>query len=291
MALEFYYQLSANGFGVGDKVDKVNTYTGDGSTTTRTIVNGSSTTSGRTAQVDTQYYSQALGGLSFPSGSQFTLSTAPPLNSQILLPGLNAVTFTAFDSIGVPSVTAPSNVDDADVYLIDADPTSISTTKYEAVPGTAGIAILFTNLVTAAGAQTFWTQLACTNSSGTALTYAATAATLYLDNITAFGTLSASAAIGSTTFTCSTASAFTIGDFIMVNPGGGNQDNPRITNISGTTITHTGFNFAHSAGENVFHNGYHVKAKVTIPVNALSGQAGTLINLGLRYSAIKISRL
>lgn len=292
MALRLYY---ATPFVNTYEVDKVDTYTGDGTTTTFTLLNKTTSNLGGTIQFDLNYYVRGLGGFTTPTTTTFTTSSAPPLNSQGVAPGVTTYTFNLFDQLNVPGwPQQPSNVDEEPFWLIDSDPVSIVTNKYEAVPSNPGIAIFIQNMVTAAGAQTTWMQLACADAAGNALTYQATGTTLYTSNILAFSLLSASASAASTNILqllANTATAFSAGDYIFVNPSFSTGEITQITGFIGDGLVTTGFNYNHYGGEGVYACGRKFWGKCTMPVGVLTGVANNFYNLGVGINLIKVSRL
>lgn len=287
MSLRVY---SSFPFVPSNEIGLVNQYTGDGTTVTFPLTNNTSVTTGDTIQFDLTYYSRPLGGFTYPDSTHFTLSSAPPANSQGIATSTSVLEYSGFDQEQVDGAPSPANVIEQRFYIAD-DGTDLTTTIHDAQPGQVGIAVLFSNLVTAAGAQTSWMQLACADASGNALTYQATGATLYVAKYYAFTSLAASAAGGTTTLQVASASGFTAGQFITINPGNGTEEDVQITSIASNTLTITGTNFQHNAGEFVFMKGLGFWSKCTIPVNALGGVAGNLINLALTVKSAKVSRL
>lgn len=273
-----------------NKLDLLDTFVGNGVQTGFTLVRKSTTFMAASVQAGTLYYSRYNNGYTINNSSTFTFSTAPANGAQIVVPGVSTLVFTGYDQSSVPGVTGSANVIDVPFYLAD-DGSTIASTTYLAAPGQNGIALFFSNQATAAGAQTSWSQLSCADASGNIIGYAATGTTLYVGEMFGFTTLSASAAAGATTFVVNAASAITTGDYIWVNLGNGTQENVKVTNVSGSTITIGGFNYDHFAGETVFVTGRKYWARITIPINALGGIPGNLINLGLGYTATQASRL
>lgn len=273
-----------------NKLDLLDTFVGNGVQTGFTLTRKTTTYMAATVQAGTLYYSRYNNGYTVNNSSTFTFSTAPANGAQIVVPGVSTLVFTGYDQETVPGVTGSANVIDVPFYFAD-DGTNIASTTYLAAPGQPGIALFFTNQATAAGAQTSWSQLSCADASGNIIGFQATGTTLYVGEMYAFAALSASAAAGATTFIVNSASAFTTGDYVWVNLGNGTQENVKITNIVGNTITCGGFNYDHLAGELVLLNGRKYWARVTIPINALGGIPGNLINLGIGYTATQASRL
>lgn len=268
-------------------------YTGDGITDTFVLQNDiTSVNIGDTIQVDLDYFSRALGGFTFPTSTTVQLSEIPDLNSQIIVPGNSYVLAEAYDQVTVSGETSPANVKDVPFWVAD-DGAGITTTIYDAMPGTPGINILFTNMVTAAGAQVSWCQLACADASGNALTYQATGTTLYTGKYAGFTQMASACDALATTLLTTSASATTFvpGDYIRLNPGGGNQEDVQITAKSSNTLTITGTNFAHGAGENIFTVGRKFFWRMTIPPNLLAGDPASFYNLPLTVSCTLISRL
>ena len=289
MALRVYNNDS---FTPGNQVVQPSVYTGDGVEDTFELQNNiTSVNVADTVQVDLDYYLRALGGFEFPDTTHISISEVPPLNSQILVPGNNAVVFSAFDQVTVTGVDSPANVDEVPFWVAD-DGAGLTTTIYDSMPGTPGVGILFTNMVTAAGAQVSWMQLACADASGNALTYQATGATLYTGKYSGFTAMASACSSLATTLLTTTASStdFVAGDYIRINPGGGTQEDVHITAKSGNTLTVSGTNFAHSAGEFIFVVGRKFWARMTIPVNVLSGAPGSFYNLPITVQATLDSR-
>lgn len=287
MALRVYRSFP---FVPGSEIGLVNTYTGDGTTTEFLLVNNTSVTTGDTIQADLVYYSRPLGGFTYPDLNHFELSSPPASNSQILATSTSPLEYPGFDQVQVDGAPDPANVIEQRFYVAD-DGTELTTTIHDSQPGQIGVGILFSNLVTAAGAQVSWMQLACANAAGDALTYQATGTTLYTAKFAAFSTLSASAIATTTSLQIASASGFYAGDFITINPGGGSEEDVQITSIASNTLTISGTNFPHYEGEFVFVRGRGFWSKCTIPVNALGGVAGNLINLALTCKSAKVSRL
>jgi hypothetical protein len=268
-------------------------YTGDGTTDTFELENGmTSVQVGDTVQVDLEYFARYLNGFSFPDTTHITISEAPPLNSQVIVPGNSYLEFSCFDQASVDGVTGSANVVDVPFWVAE-DGTGLTTTVYDSMPGTPGVGILFTNVVSAAGAQIAWMQLACADASGNALTYQATGTTLYTGKYAGFTQLaSACAPLATTLLTVSgSATLFVPGDYIRLNPGGVNSEDVQITSKAGNTLTITGTNFAHSNGENVFMVGRKFWARLTLPIGILNGAPATYYNLPVTVQAELESRL
>lgn len=277
MALKVY---NLGVFAPAYEVGIVTGFTGDGTTITFPLAPKTSVTTGDTIQVDLDYFSRALGGFTFPDVNNVTLSEAPPLNSQGIIPGSSAVVAAGFDQVTVTGVTGSANVVDTPFWVAE-DGSGLTTNIYDAEPGTPGIAILFSNMVTAAGAQTSWCQLACADASGNALTYQATGATLYTAKYGGFTAMASACNAGATTLLTTSASStlFNAGDYIRINPGNPSQEDVQITAKSTNTLTITGTNFAHSEGEFIFMVGRKFWWRLTIPVDILGGEPGNFYNL------------
>jgi hypothetical protein len=267
--------------------------------TTYTLKANTAQSVGASIQANAVLYQQYLNGFSFPDNSHVTLSTAPPTGAQVVIPGQVGLTFTLCDQLSVPGQPFPANVGQTKFYLADdmTGPSNILNNKYIAVAGNPGIAIFFSNYATAAGAQLSWSQLACADSNGNALTYQASATILFTDNFQALSSLitNASSSLTSTTIAIASASAngnFYPGDYIVINPGGANQENVPVTavNYINNTLTITGLNYAHLAGEQVFMNARPFYGQMTMPLGFLGGVAQTEINIVPVFDVMVVAR-
>ena len=228
MTLRFY---RAYPFIPQNVIDQADQFTGDGSTTTYTLANKTTSHLAPSVLVDLNQYTQITGGFTVINSTQFTMAVAPAINSQILAPGTVALTFSAFDQPVIPGVSGTTaNVDTETFWLADdgLGTNNIFNNTFNAAPNSPGVAIFFQNLVTAAGAQTFWMQLACADGNGNALTYGATGTTLYTGAFQAYSTLTASASASTKQLYVTNAAQFTPGDYFWVNPSGGTYENARI---------------------------------------------------------------
>lgn len=266
--------------------------TGDGVNNKFIIANKNVTQLGGIVQAGNVQYSQFNGGFTKSTiDNSVTVSTIPPQGSQIAFPGVTAATFNLYDQTQVDGVTVP-NVGTLKLYL--ADITQINTQTYQPIPGDPGLAISIVDLITAAGAQTSWCQLACADPvTGNALAYLATGSILYLPPMTAFGILNSSSVSGGTTLYTATASSFQAGELAIVNIGGGTAEEVQITGVNGNLGTITvgaGLNFPHSIGEYIYHNGWPFWMEVTVPINVTSNQGAVLIDLGLKRRGIIVGR-
>lgn len=290
--LKFY---SSSVFIAANEITQVDVITGDGSTVNFRLVKKQSSQVGDTVQIDATKEPRYLQGWSLPDSTHIQFTTAPPANSQGVIPGVNPVDFECFDTASEPGVSGSANVDTFEVWLADdaTDPyNSIVNQKYMPVYGNPGIAIFFQNLCTAAGAQTFWTRIACCDASGNALSYGATAGTIYTASFQALTSLTATAAALATQLTVQSASGFYAGDYIILNPGQVTEEKLKILSINyaSNILTTTGVNYPHSKNELVFMQGRKFIVEGTIPIGTLSGTAQSFINLGLFYDTIAESR-
>ena len=106
MGLEFFIDES---FTSGSIVDPSDSFTGDGVATTFVLQNKSVQRLSSTIQVEGVQYYQYSGGFTKDIGTNsFTLSSPPPLNSQISAPGITQITVPVFDQNIVPGVSNPS---------------------------------------------------------------------------------------------------------------------------------------------------------------------------------------
>lgn len=276
-------------FSIVNEIDLVDTFTGNGVTTSFTLSNKVGLRIGASVQAESIVYNRYNGGFTL-AGDTFTLSSAPPSSSQIVAPGISALVMAAFDQAVVDGVVNP-RVKETSFYVGNID--DIHNEYYEQLPATPGISLLFTDLISAAGAQTSWVQLACATQdlAGTAMTYTATGATLYTAELSAFGTVASSMWAGTTSLITNTASSFYIGDYIIINRGDVTQEVCKIVARSGTTLTITATNYAHSVGVPVYACARKFWAKLTIPLNATGNVAANFYDMGLRLRGVVASRV
>lgn len=283
MALLFFNNTPFNS---ATELSPLDLFTGTGSQTAFTVTNKSGTGIGSTIQFDSTQYFRHLGGFSV-AGNIATLSSAPPSNSQGVIPGISSLVLNAFDTDTVP-ITTP-RIDAKEFFI--ADVTEIGTMEYQPVTGQIGIQITFVDNITSVGPTLAWVQLACSDAAGNALAYAATGATLYTPNISYFSTLSASSAALASSITVVQASGYVLGDYVLINVGQATQEVVKITARSGNILTISGTNFNHFIGETVHTCGRKFWARLTVPVNATSGLAQTYFDLGLKRTCKRSQRL
>lgn len=289
MALGFYLETSLTEDAL---VDPVDVFVGDGSTSTFTLVNKTASRLHSTIQVDgTQYYQYNGGFTKNTVNDTFTLSSAPAEGTAVIAPGVVQIPVPIFDQAVVSGVDDPLVTE---VQFVVADPDEIHLFKYINMPQYDGIRLALTDLASSAGASVSWCQLACTNASGTPLTYAATGADLYLPALSAFGTVSSSGAAGASSVFTTSASDFTVGQFININNGTATKEIRRIQEINSGTgklgLT-TNLDFSHSVSETIFACGWQVSLKVTMPENEASNTATNFLDIGIRRQARIESRV
>lgn len=287
MTLRLYRDTPLN---EGTEVDPVDLFTGSSSETDYTVTQKAGTRIGATVQFDgTQYY-QYNGGFT-RSGETITLSSAPAPQSQGVVPGQSVILFEElYDQSDIPGVDDPF-VKEKEFYIGDVE--EIHLYKYEALTGSPGIELLFVDVVSSAGAETSWVQLASASEDeeGIALTYGATGEAFYTAPLSAFGTLFASSAAGATSIMVDTASSFIIGDYILINSGNSSQEVLKIHGRDGQQLNTSAMDFDHFIGETVYTCARKIWAKCTVPENAVNGVASNLIDVVLRHRCRRTSRL
>ena len=286
--MEFYLDES---FTPGSIIDPVDSFTGDGITSTFILVNKSVQRLASTITVDGNQYYQYNGGFTKDiSTNSFTLSIIPTLNSQIVAPGITQLVSDVFDQDPVPGIVNPLISEKAFWFGDTAD---IQNQYYKNLPNLAGIELSLVDLVSSVGAQTAWCQFASADpTTGLAMTYEATGASLYTAPISAFGTLTASAANGASSIMCAEASSFLVGDYLYLNVGSGNQEIRKVATLSASGIGFTtNFDFSHASGETVMTMGRKAWLKVTMPVNATANTATNFYDLALRGLGRIVSRV
>jgi hypothetical protein len=274
-------------------IGETDTFIGTGSATLFPLEYNTAATLAGVVQFDLVNYIRTLGGFVTPSNSQILLTGAPPNGSQGIAPSSASLPFPVWDQTTVAGVSGNANAIQVPFYLAD-DGADIAVNAYLPPPGVPGIPIFFQNLVSAAGAQLMWTQLACANVDGSIGTLAATGATIYTDSISATTTLTAAASALNTTIQVYLASGtngtFYPGDYLIINPGGTTVEYVQVTAISGSTFTITGLNYNHSIGETVQVQARKFWAQVTMPVGTLGGVATSFYNLAVSFSAAVAAR-
>lgn len=202
--------------------------------------------------------------------SQVTLLTPPASGRAVIFPGVTTLTIRAYDQAVVLGNPTP-NVKE-ELFFI-GDPTDIGFYKYVPTIGETGIIISITNRDpdTESGIDETNIQLAPMLPDGTAGTYEAPGAPLELGEISAQTLVNADFLALATTFDVDDASEFSPGMYITINAGNPTEDTVRITNIVGNTLTITAVNNNHFTGENVYHSGWGVYQKLTLPTD----EAGT----------------
>lgn len=290
MSLELYLDES---FTSGSIVDPVDTFTGNGVSATFVLVNKSVQRLGSTIQVEGNQYYQYNGGFTKDIGTNsFTLSVVPTFGARVVAPGISQLVFPVFDQNVVSGVTNPRQFE-LPVWI--GDGTEIQNQYYLNLPQNAGIEISLVDLVSSTGAQVNWGQFAAASTTtGAALSYGATGVPLYTAGLSAFGVLSASAAAGASSIFCTTASAFTVGDYVIFNIGNSSQEVRKISSIVNSTgfmIFTTLFDFNHLSNETVINCGRKFWCKITIPTNATNNTAVNFYDLAIRRRGRVVSRL
>lgn len=288
MGLQFFLDES---FTAGALIDPVDSFIGDGVTSTFTLVNKTAQRLGSTIQVDGNQYYQYNGGFTKDTlANTFTLVSTPAYNAQIVAPGISQLISDVFDQAVVPGVTDPL-ISEKAFWM--GDTTDIQNQYYRGLPSLSGIQISLTDLISSIGAQTSWCQFASADpTTGLAMTYEATGATMYTAPISAFGTLTASSAVGASSVMCAEASSFLVGDYLYLNVGGGNQEIRKVSTLSASSIGFTtNFDFSHASGETVMTMGRKFWLKVTMPVDGASNTATNFYDLALRGLGRIVSRV
>lgn len=287
MSLKFFRDLPLNS---GSQLDAIDLFTGDGVTTTFPFSNKTSSQVGGTIQAGATQYFRFNGGF-VVSGSQVTLSSAPPPMAEGIIPGVSGLVLSAYDQSVVTGVTNP-RIDEDSFILADVD--DIGYFQYDPKPGDTGIQLLFVDNASAVGATLAWVQLACSDpSTGLAMTYSATGASLYTPSINMLGTIWASSEASASSIYVDTASGFIQGDYIIINIGNATSEVRKITSVNGAgqILAITGnTNFPHYVDETVYTIGRKFWAKLTVPVDANNGEAINLYDISLRRSCKKTQR-
>jgi hypothetical protein len=232
----------------------------------------------------TQYLAREGGFIKDTVDNSIILDSIPAPDQQGIAPSAIGLNFNVYDQSVVEGVTDP-RVDETQFFLYVTDPQAFD---YIGRSGQPGIGIAFVDNITSAGADLTWVQLACAENN-VALTYAATGATLYTRDFTAW-TEVASGGIwaGASTVVVDNATEFVLGDYVVFNIGTLTEEEIQIQSSTSTTLTfYTTLNYAHASGETIYTRARPFYAKATCPVNATGGEAALLIDLTLNITASK----
>lgn len=205
------------------------------------------------------------------SGDYITFTTAPANGATIVIPGIGYVPLSCTDTTG-------TNVATTMVYLADYD--QIYQYTYGPTPPNSTILLAPYNFTSGSGSQTSWFQLSLADGNNNPIGYTAAGGTLAVPSITAQDKLQA--ANSGANITVATGSNFSSGYLLLMNPGAPNAEIVTVVSVASNTLTTTGFNFTHAANEPVYHCGFPVLVKATVPNNAAGHVPTALMNCGLR---------
>lgn len=245
---------------------------------------------GPTIQFSAQQLYYYLGGFTkdIPD-SEVILSETPALGVQGIVPADSYFSFSSYDQPVVNGVTYPANVDEQSIYMGDFD--QINIYGYEPRENQWGIVVSFVDAITSAGADLTWVQLACCDSSGVALTYAATGEPIHTPPLNQFTTFLFAASAGDVDFTATDAASFIDADFLWLNIGQPNQEIVRLDTHGLLTMNiTTPLNYDHDVGETIFAAFREFKGKQTVPEGYTGGQAANYWNIYVSAIATQVRR-
>lgn len=225
------------------------------------------------------------------SGNNVVFNVAPALGAKIVVPGIGyLLAGIVFDQNDVPGLVNP-RILEVPFWLGNADEPDL---YYWAVPpAQAGILIFPSDQVGGGvGAQPSWFQLAPALANGNAGTYGASGATINTTAISGADNIGLTISSGATSLTVTTSANFVAGDYIKVGSGTANVEIVKITAIPDAThLTVETTQNPHNINETIFTCGRKFWLKITIPLNATSGQAKSLYNIGIGKTYVITSRL
>lgn len=283
--LSFY---SGTPFTPNNQVDLVDLFTSSGATATYYLTNKTLPELGSTIQAGgIQYYEFNGGFTTNPASASFTLATIPPVNTQIVAPGVNQLIAAAFDQPVVVGISNPT-VATIPVWLID--PSTINNYVYNPLPTYSGIQLSVVQMISGSSSQPNWYSFASADASGNSMSYGASGAPLYLPAISAVTRLVGTVTGSQSVLTTQAASSFMPGSYISINIGASSQEILHVIAVQGNDLVldPTGVTYPHYNGELIFHCGWKFFMKLVIPDNANNNTPVNLYNLGLqRLGAIK----
>lgn len=274
MSLSFFRNTPFNS---GTKLTLVDQYQSNGVTTSYALLNKTGAEMGDSLQIAADIELRNLGGFTVDViHNSFTLDSVPSINQYIVVPGVNYLPVTAFDT----QVTGYSNAQQVQVpfWLGDAETIGI----YEHYPLSVNPGIMLTVVdLASAGAPQSWFQLADSVDGGAASTFQASGTPLYTPGFYLSTTLAASAASGATSITVASASGFLVGDYIDLNYSFGTEEIIQILGIVGNVMTISGLENAHASGEYVYDALRKFWIQMTIPDDVTGGSPLTYWNIAL----------
>lgn len=289
MSLKFYWNTP---FAPGTEIEPVDTFVGDGVTSTFQLTAKTATELHSTIQVGSQQKAQLTGGFTKnTSNNTFTLNAAPSNGTQIVAPGIGQLVASAYDQNTVPGVTNP-RVIEVPFWLADID--SIHLVRYEAVSGQNGLLLAIENLISSLpGALVSWCEIASADGNGAATVYQ-TAVGFTSPPLVTYMNLVGTASAGASSVTVDTVTGLVAGDYFIINIGNPTAEIRRIKSIDvglNKLVLESPLDFTHTAGELLFQNGRQYYLRVTVPENFSSGEPVNLYNLCLSRLVFRRSRI
>jgi hypothetical protein len=270
-------------FNEGTRIDYIDQFLGTGVDDTFTLTKKSGTEVGNSAQVETVLFPRFTNAMVI-DGDDVILNSAPLLGQNIVVPGVESLNFGASDQ------------DDAlgrmvEIYAFIADVDSIHEFAYDAPPLMAGIKMEFVKLIPATIPAIIWFQLAPANADGTVGTYEAAGAPLFTAPIKTSDVIVGGPYLaGTTSFDVVDGTNFLAGDYIILNRSNPTEEIVKILSISFNTLTHTGTTFDHFAAETVLTAGRKFWIKMTVPLNATTGNIMNFYSISLKTTARILAR-
>lgn len=218
-------------------------------------------------------------------GSEYTLAAAPASAVNVIAPGTIRVQYRAYRQAVVTGVTDP-NINEQIFYLADID--QIGVQKYQAAVDEVGIMVSIDNfnIVDPEVAQPEWLQLAPMQGDGTAGTYEAAGDPLALGDIFAVSEVDVASLALDTTLTVDDGTDFAEGQLIMINITGVTAEVVRVVSVLGDVLTTEPMQYAHAIGETVFHCGWGVYGKATLPTDDEDANNWHNVSHGLKFDTV-----
>jgi len=250
---------------IADKLSPVEVAEGDDVTTEFILVDLDDTTIASVIQVGSTYLVRNLHWTI--SGSTVTFTSPPAMSAKITFVGQTNFRIAAYDQDPVASIVDPRIAEKA-LYLFDDEDIHLYT--YEASAGKSGIEIALIDNDELNGADIDWLEFATSDAEGEPDTYGTAGDPINLPDIFAESTLAFSAAPDDEYITVADASDFAIGQLITLGHGTGNKEVRLITDVTDNDISFSALEFSHPLDEPVYHSGYRVWERLTVPYDAAS---------------------
>ncbi len=258
--LTSYFATPCNPASITDYVD---VYVSDGVTKTFQLVNKIATRLARVIQAGDVFYSLDLGQFTKDLvNNRFTLNSAPPFGTIVIAPGINRVSAWAFNTAVVEGDLTPYQKT-YPFYLAPEVSTLIRSYAYESLPSMSAIRVRLTDLDPGHGALRSWLDWAPALPDGSPGTWVAGSADLSMSDIWAQGFMTTQLLMSGTTFNVADMNNIgngadfvdAVGGYLILDPGTPLEEQVKLMNQTGNTLTVSPAAFTHEPGAYVYDFG------------------------------------